>query len=183
MVGKVERRRQAPAKHNTMNHDSDMCFRVGRHFLYLGIVFTVFCLLAGNGSAAVAFWNVDCSFARPKEAALLFGVFWACFAVLGVWIILIYVRSRLYIGPVGVRRVGCFRVRTIHFDGLLGARWRLIPGGGSLVLRGRDGKLTVEFGWFSAADQRAMIRFLRSMIGESIQENWERFQSRLFPGL
>ncbi|MDM8005086.1 MAG: hypothetical protein QUV05_02895 [Phycisphaerae bacterium] len=162
-----------------MNHDSDRCFRLERRFLHIGVVCTIFFFLFGVGSSAAALWNVDGSFGRPRETALVFGVFWACFTGLGIGLILRSVRSRLYIGPRSVRELGVFRVRAMCFDGLSAARWRVFLRGGSLVLRGRDGKLTLDFASFSPADRREMIELLRNRIDERIQEDWARFESRI----
>lgn len=166
-----------------MDHDSDRCFRLGRSILYIGVACVTFFPLLGIASSAAALWNVDGSFRRPQEAALFFGAFWASCTVLGIWLIFSYVRSRRYIGPQGVREVGILRVRTVRFDQLSAARWRVVFQGGSLVLRAPDGKLTLYFASFSPADKREMIDLLRNKIDEQIQEGWERFESRIFTPL
>ncbi len=159
-----------------MNYESDRCFRLGRGFLYTGVACTIFFALMAIGSTAMAFWNLDGSFRQPKEAAVVFGVFWTFWTALGIWLIFAYRRYRLCVGPNGIRQVGCFRKQAIAFDGLSRAEWRtsMHP---SLVLHGPGGKLTVYFDSFSRAERREIIELLHNRVDEQIQQNWMPFES------
>ena len=65
------------------------------YFRNVGLIGTIFFVVVGLVSTLAAYFNVDGSFARPKLAALLFGLFWSAFTLLGIWLLLLYYKYRL----------------------------------------------------------------------------------------
>ena len=47
--------------------------------------------------------------------------------------------------------------------------------GGGLVLHGPAARVVVHFGNFRRADHLELIEFFREVLGEDIQEGWDRF--------
>lgn len=158
----------------------ERCYRLRRSLLFAGVACTGCFLAFGLLSSLTALWNVDGSFARPAQAALFFGLFWSAWVLLGVYITAAAVRERLYVSPRRIEKVGCLRTRTMQLEDVSSAQWRQIPRQGSLVLRGRNGKLTLEFGNYGTADRRELIARLRDYLDEHLQEGWAEFEAR-FP--
>jgi hypothetical protein len=155
------------------------CFRVRRYYLVVGVVCAVFFAAMGIVSTVAALWNIDGSFARPKLAALIFGIFWSGFTLLAGWVIAAYFRERLYFGKAGVVQHGIFRTRTLQIEEVHQIKWRPWPIGGSVVIRTPSEKATIHFDNFSKDEREDLIRFLRESFAVEIQENWSRFQDLL----
>ncbi|HMP03757.1 MAG TPA: hypothetical protein PKC45_14765 [Gemmatales bacterium] len=155
------------------------CFRLRRYYLVVGVVCTVFFAVMGIASTVAALWNIDGSFARPKLAALIFGIFWSGFTLLAVWVIVAYFRERLYFGKAGVVQHGIFRSRTLLIEEVQQIRWRTWPVGGSVVIRTHSEKATIHLDNFTKDEREELIRFLRESFAVEIQENWSRFQDLL----
>ena len=154
------------------------CYRYDRYFFWLGVACMAVFLLLGAGSFVVAYWNLDGSFIRPERSAVLFGLFWSAWTLLGVWLILSAVRGRLFVTDEGIQQVGCFRQKTVRWRDVSMVRWRLLPAGGCVVLRGAGQKVTIEFGAFARPDRPELIERIHAQIPGSIQENWDAFGCR-----
>ena len=152
------------------------CFRLRRYYLLVGIVGAVFFPAMGIGSTVAALWNIDCSFARPKLAALIFGTFWSAFTLFAVWVIVAYFRERLFVGKAAIVQHGIFRSRTLEFGEVLQIKWRIWPVGGSVVVRTHSEKVTIHLDNFTTDEREELIRFLRETFAVEIQENWSRFE-------
>jgi phage shock protein PspC (stress-responsive transcriptional regulator) len=96
----------------------------------------VFFAVMGVASTLAAYFNVDGSFARPKLAALIFGVFWLAFTCLAIWMLLAYYRSRLFVGANSLRQIGVLRDRQVRFSQVEQLKWRRFPQGGSVRMGG-----------------------------------------------
>ena len=149
-----------------------------RQLFWVGVVCTGFFLLMGAGWFVVAYWNLDGSFRKPREAAFLFAGFWAGWAALGAWISLSAVRSRLNLTDDCLQQVGCFRRTTLRWGHISGVRWRLRPAGGSVVLRGVRRRVTIKFGGFASEHRPEIIQYVHRSISVPVQENWEVFEQR-----
>ena len=164
-----------------MNLGPETCYRLSRRFLYTGIGCIAFFAVAGAGSCVMALVNPDGSFAHPAKAAAGFGLFWFLWLLLGIYVTATAIRYRLYVDADRVEEIGCFRRRAIQLDEVSVARWRLIPKGGSLSLRGFSGKLTVAFDGFGTQDRRELIEFFHRHLAEHVQEGWQQFEARFLP--
>jgi len=163
---------------NSLADDGARRYRPRRYYLYLGIVCTVFFLFMGVGSACVAYWNVDGSFARPKLSALVFGVFWSVWTLLGIWLILCYTRERLVISTTSIEWTGLYKTRLLALDDVTRVKWRLFPQHGSIVLRTPDKRLVIEIGNYLDSERKELILLTRGMFDYELQENWQRFSDR-----
>jgi hypothetical protein len=155
-------------------------FAPPRTHLVVGLVGLVLFL----GMAVAWIWiplaNPDGSFARPVTAAVICGCFWGGFAVLSVFLIVDYRRSRLYVSEAAVEAVGVFRTRTLVLADVTEAVWRGWPRGGSLVLRGLAGRVAINFA--SYADGSELAQFFRETMPPDVQRRFERFEADNIPG-
>lgn len=152
-------------------------FRLRRSVLFIGIVCAVVFLFFDVGSTTVAYWNIDGSFARPKPAALLFGVFWSAMLLLAIFMIVGYFRERLFLAPTSIMQQGTIGSRTMAVGEVTAVIWRCRPVGGSIVVRDQSRKIKIQLGVFAPHDADEIIRFFRDTFPEAIQQNWVSFES------
>jgi hypothetical protein len=151
-------------------------YRIRNYYLAVGLTCTACFTAFGVVSTLAALWNSDGSFPHPLGFAVLFGVFWSCFSLLGIWLVLAYFRERLFVSDLGIRQKGCFRTRTLQFAQLITARWRTWPQNGSLVLKSPEQRIVVDFDNFQESERIELIEFFRQRLAES-SENWIRFEA------
>ena len=154
------------------------CYRLRRRVLIIGVVSTVSCLMFGVTSACAAYWNIDGSFARPRLAAVIFSAFWSCVTLLGMWLIVAYVRCRLYVTDSCISEVGLVASTTIEIDDANRVVWRLIPSSGSVVIRSIDAKIKIGFDDYTPNERDELITFCRTRFRPEIQEGWSQFVER-----
>lgn len=123
----------------------------------------------------VALDNSDGSFKNPLLAATIFGVFWSCFLLLGLYILIISRNYRLVVDNVTINQTGAFFTLRITIPEVLSAEWRNWPSGYSVKLESRDSSLAIELGTIQPENRDWLIDFLRSTIPETSQINWENF--------
>lgn len=152
------------------------CYRPRRYYLLVGVVYTVVFAAMGIVSMVVALWNVDGSIARPKLAALIVGTFWSGFTLLGVWIIVAYLRERLVIGEAVIVQRGICRTRALALPDVRQITWRARPVGGSVVVRTPSETATIYLHNFTLAEREELIRFFHEAFAAEIHENWSRFE-------
>ncbi|MHB1038596.1 MAG: hypothetical protein ACYC35_29935 [Pirellulales bacterium] len=153
-------------------------YRPRRYYLYVGLIGTIFFVFMGVGSTCVAYWNVDGSFARPKLAALIFAVFWSMFTLLGIWLLLFYMRSRLIATTRFIERTGLFKTTRLAWDDVTGVKWRRVPQYGSIVLRAQGQKLVIELGEFLDHEREELVEITRRMVDREIHDGWQTFSER-----
>jgi hypothetical protein len=150
-----------------------------KDYLWIGAICTAFFLFAAIGNLAVAWWNFDGSFEHPRASAVAFALFWLFWASLGVWMLLAYFWERLVITTNNIRKIGWFRTRSLRQDEITTARWRLLYGdGGSLVVKSANAKIVVHFEHFTKAERAELRTIFRTILHESIQENWQKYEQR-----
>ena len=159
------------------------CYRVHKIYLVLGTVGVVFFGTAGLVSTLAAATNFDGSFGRPVTAAIVFGGGWFCVTLPGVWLILEYRRSRLFISADIVTKVGVFRAQTLLWSEITVAQWRANLQGGKLVLHGRAGKISIEFAAYRWGEDFKPIAFFRSRLSEQVQVGWDEFETNALSAL
>ena len=147
-----------------MEHQLTDCYRMRPYFRIVGIICTVFFAVVGVASTLVAYFNVDGSFARPRLAALIFGLFWSAFTFLGVWLLLLYYKYRLFVSDLSLRQKGVLLDRRIDLNFVDELKWRRFPAGGSIRLSGMFGVLKIEFGNFNIVDREELVSVLRHAI-------------------
>ena len=145
------------------------------YFRNVGLVCTAFFAVVGLVSTLVAYLNVDGSFAHPKLAALIFGLFWSAFFCLGVWLLLLYYKYRLFVNNLSLRQKGVLFDRRVDVNLVDELKWRRFPAGGSVRLSGMFGVLKIELGNFNIVDRGSIVTFLRHAISETRQTGWLEF--------
>jgi hypothetical protein len=151
------------------------CYRLGRQYVVLGIVCTAGFLAMDIVSVYVSCWNVDGSFARPKLAALICGVFWSSWTLLGLWLIVAYFRERLFVTTDSITQHGCIRKRTINFPDVVHVVWKRLPQGGSVVVRIQLARIKIYLANSTRVERDQLIVCLRSAFSPDIQEDWSQF--------
>ena len=160
------------------NEFVERSYRLRRYYLILGIACTTFFLVMGVGSTVAAYWNIDGSFPRPAMAATIFGTFWSCWILVGLYLILCHFRHSLKVSNAEIRVVGCFSTKTILHSGVIQITWRTVPRSGSVIVRGSTKKIKIEFENYSTDQRNELIAFLHDRFSESQQKGWPRFAQR-----
>ena len=158
-----------------MEHPWTNCYRMRPYFRNVGLIGIAFCAVVGVVSTLGAYVNIDGSFAHPKLASLIFGLFWSAFVFLGVWLLLLYYQYRLFVNNLSLRQKSVLfdlRVDVNHIDVL---KWRRLPEGGSVHLSGIFGVLKIELGNFNIVDRGSIVVYLRHAISETRQTGWQEF--------
>ena len=156
-------------------------YRHSRHMLEMGLVSVVVFSLMGSASVIVAILNVDGSFRRPLLAACIFGGFWGCLCLVGVWMILVYLRHELHIDSGNVRHRGGLFSGSVCVSRLTAATWKSFTREGSLTLHESSGSVKVAFGNYTYEERRELIRFFREALVACDQQGWEQFEKRCLP--
>lgn len=154
------------------------CFRMRPYFRNVGLICTVFFAVVGLVSTLAAYFNVDGSFPRPKLAALVLGIFWFAFTLLGVWLLLLYYKYRLLVNDSMLRQIGVLRDDQADLNLVDELKWRCFPQGGSIRISGIFGVLKIELGNFNTADRERLIAFFRQTITETRQLGWQKFNDQ-----
>lgn len=149
--------------------------------LEMGLVSVVVFSLMGSASVIAAILNVDGSFRRPLLAACIFGGFWGCLCLVGVWMILIYLRHELHIDSGNVRHRGGLFSGSVCVSRLTAATWKSFTREGSLTLHESSGSVKVAFGNYTYEERRELIRFFREALVACDQQGWEQFEKRCLP--
>jgi hypothetical protein len=153
------------------------CYRIHRRYFLLGCACAVCFISFGIASTAVAYFNIDGSFRRPKLAALIFCIFWGACTLLSVFLIVAYFREKLVLTPLAIAYRGVLRKKLIESDSVACIKWRTWPAGGSLVVQGRFRRITVHLSNFKEDQQVEIIQYFRRCFRTEIQENWLRFEN------
>lgn len=154
-------------------------YRHSQHMLEMGLVSVVIFGLMGVGSVTAAILNVDGSFRNPILAACIFGGFWGCLCLVGLWMILIYYRHELHIDSGNVRHRGGLLIGSVCLSRLTCATWKSFTG--CLTLHDGSGSVKVAFGNYTHEEQRELIRFFREALVDCDQHGWEQFEKRCLP--
>jgi hypothetical protein len=155
-------------------------YRLSKHALEVGLVTVSLFGVMGVVSVTAAILNPDGSFRHPVAAAVTFGILWSCFVLLGVWLILIFARHRLFVDPTTVRVTGCFVSRQISLAKVTHAAWKSTIKHGTLVLKEPSSVVKIGFGNYTFQERLELIRFFRDALAGR-DEGWERFESRCMP--
>lgn len=151
------------------------CYRMRPYYRNLAVVCTIAFAVMGGVSTASAYFNVDGSFPNPGHAAWIFGVFWSAWVVLGIWLLLVYCRYRLFRNATSLCQVGLVRERNAQLDLVQELRWRRFPAGGSVRLAGPFGVVKIELANFNSAERTQLISYLRGAVDLSRQTGWQAF--------
>lgn len=151
------------------------CYRLSRPHLILGIVSTTLFLAMDVGSVYAAYWNIDGSFLRPKLAALIFGIFWSCMTLLGLWLILAYFRERLFVSSDAITQQGCLTRKTIDVSNVIQIIWKRIPQGGRVIVRSHLAKIKIYLANFTGDERDDLVQYFHDTFAAEIQTGWSRF--------
>jgi hypothetical protein len=153
------------------------CIAPRRYYLVVGVLCGVFYSVMGLASTLAAYWNIDGSFPQPKLFALIFGVFWSGLTLLAVWIILAYLRERLYLTSTMIIQHGVIRSRTIYCADIVHINWRWRPFSGSIVIQTPSAKVKIYLNIFTRDERGVIIHFFREASAKELQDNWPLFEA------
>lgn len=156
----------------------EMCYRMRPYLRNVGVLCTIFFAIVGICTTAVAYFNIDGSFAQPELAAYFFGLFWSTFTLLGLWLLLSYSRYRLHIHGLSIRQVGVLTESTIDLRLVQELKWRRFPQGGSVAISATSGVMKIDLGNLCTSERDQLITLLRACVDESRQFGWTRFDEQ-----
>ena len=157
-----------------MTHQAD-CYRLGRMYLALGIVFTTVFLCMDIWSVYVAYWNIDGSFPHPKLHALVHGIFWSAWTLIGLWLIVAYFRERLFVNSELITQYGCVSLKKIRVPDVVHVGWKGIPHLGKIIVRSQSISIKIHLANYTRDQRRALIQFFSNNFPVGIQDGWEQF--------
>jgi hypothetical protein len=140
-------------------------------------VYLILFLAADVGSVCVAYWNVDGSSQQPKLLALVFGIFWSCWVLSSLWLIVAYFRERLFLSPDAITQHGCIRTNAISTRDVIQIKWSVLQGG-IIVARSNFARIKIYLGNFTREEQNRVIAYFRENFSPDVQENWAHFTER-----
>ena len=164
----------SPAATDTQPADTPP-YRLKRSYLLIGTGCTAFFVPMGLFCAVAVWGNVQGNAPMPKTAIGFVTVTWSAFTMLGVYLIAAYYRERLFVSRAAIRRVGCFRTRTLALDHVDRVVWRTRPVGGSVVLRSALQKMTIAFGNYTQPERQELATFLRDRLANDLHDGWLPF--------
>jgi hypothetical protein len=135
----------------------------------IAIICPIFFVGMMTGSSYVALSN------GSILGSLVLGGFWGFWVVLSAMLLLSCYRESLFVDDGKIIQTGILRRREMAFSDIVSVRWRIMPVGGSAVLRSSAEKIKVTFDNFELEQKRWLIRLLRLSLPQSIQQDWERF--------
>ncbi|HUQ68150.1 MAG TPA: hypothetical protein VM165_01430 [Planctomycetaceae bacterium] len=151
-------------------------YRLRRYYFWVGVVGTIFFGLMDAGSVYAAAFNIDGSFPRPVTFAIVFGIVWTAFFLLGIWLILSAVRERLDWFPDRVHQQRVLGGTTIPFTDIDCAAWWTWPRGACLVLTASgQRKIKVDFENFTSRGRVELIEAFHTTIAPELQRDWDAF--------
>jgi hypothetical protein len=170
--------RRAKRRSNPSMSPSAEVYRVRRTYVWFAAACCAFFVAIDVTTVVAAWWNIDGSFARPKLAAVLFGLFWSAWALASVWLWSFAVRYRLNFTAEEIVQQGAWFRKVIPRHALQTIVWRTIPRGGSVRVKSPYAAATIEFGLFTEAERQRVIERVRGLIDADRQEHWEVFHRR-----
>ncbi len=149
-------------------------YRFRKYYLVIGVLLMALCLTFGIMCTLVALHI------GLIPLAIFFGVGLGGLTLLGMCLILVSLRSRLFISPQEIRQVGAFRSRVLNLDEVSEAKWNT-PLGGSLLLKGPNVRMLIEFDCFQDADREELIQFFKAGLVEAAQKGRRQFEEICCP--
>jgi hypothetical protein len=157
-------------------HRGERRFAPGRTFRLKAWGSTAGCLLITGGLIWLPLANPDGSFREPVQAAVIGGVLFGTFTLLGVYLTLFAARAHVLTSPTAVHVRGALRRRTVLLANVTRACWRRRPAGGSIVLHTSVERAVIEFAVYQ--NWRDLVAILRASVpAAAAQEGWDAFES------
>ncbi|MEX0937676.1 MAG: hypothetical protein WDZ59_07425 [Pirellulales bacterium] len=153
--------------------DAAKPYRLGRRYLVVGIVCSVFFAAVDIGSVAVVCLGVD-GIAR-LVLALFFGLFWSSWLLLSVWLVAAYFREKLFLQQNSIVQHGIFRTTTLGLAEVWRVRWRPCRAGGTILAWTHWEKVAIPLINFTEEERAEIISYFRENFSEDVQEDWPQF--------
>jgi hypothetical protein len=163
---------------SAMCEECDHTYRLRPYFRNIGIVCTSIFLFTWVGSVLAAYFNIDGSFAKPALAIAFFSIGCGVPTLLGIWLIVAYVKYRLLVDHNTICHVGVLQTKRISLDTVQELNWRIIPQGGSCVLTSIATNIKIEFNNFTMVERACLINYLHQRVSGDRQTNWTSFHDR-----
>lgn len=146
------------------------CFRLRRHYLYLGVGSMIGFALAGGFMAYFAYTNIDGSFLYPKPTALGFGLFWFCWVLVGAYVTACYFREYLWLADNSIAKQGIIRKVTIFLADVSSLKKRH----GYIVVRSATLKIRIDLENYSKEETHTILKFFQDKLFEKLPEEWPK---------
>ena len=153
-------------------HAPPRVYRLRSDYRTVGAACSIAFLLMGGGSVITAVIE------GVWLAAAAFAAFWAAFLTLGLYLLALGYRYRLFLSADGLRQVGVFRDRAVRFDEVREARWRRFPQYGSVKLVSDAGALVLEFAGLERSVRDEVRDHIRQHVEPARQVGWPAFQEQ-----
>jgi hypothetical protein len=155
-------------------------FRLSPKVKYKGIVFAVFFLAALAGYSSLLFLAEPGRHGfRDKPSAMVVGGFgivvFGSMLLMSLYMWASYYATQFSIDGTTLMLRTLLRNRQLDVGELKSLKWRPHPHGGSVVFRTLSSKASLRFDGFKAADRLKIIRMLRDLVSDQIQEGWPLF--------
>lgn len=155
--------------------NSQRCFRVKRNYLTLGLIGGGFSLIAGIVSVFTTIGSNDPAFSSPVLAIAIFCAFYGSMTLLGVYLVMAYVRYRLFVSIDAITEVGGFAKKTIQCSAVTAVIWRTLPKGGSVVIQTVEQKITLSFMNYPTEDRGELQAIVRERFDPDLQTGWQPY--------
>jgi hypothetical protein len=147
--------------------------RLRKSYFALGIVGLVMLLAMAAFSYYAAITDVPAD-RRAYFLILTLGV-WGFMTCLDLWLLLACWREQLLVQDDRMIRQGVFSTKELSWSEIVEARWRVIPAGGSVVLKTATDKMKVEFSNFEREQSLFLIRHLWKVLPSFAHRDWPLF--------
>jgi hypothetical protein len=154
-----------------MEEEWTHCYRMRPYFRNVGLA--VIALSGGMAIFSYVAWINQPANNKVKMPAVITG--FLLFAALGIYLLLLYYRYRLFVNKSSLRQVGVLYDKYIDLSFVDELKWRRFPQNGSVRISGPFGVLRIELGHFRREERQQLTGCLRSSIAQSKQIGWQQF--------
>ncbi|QDT96822.1 hypothetical protein [Gimesia aquarii] len=151
-------------------------FRVRKKYRNQGILYLIFFLLAGIGSA-YGMW-IDAPPDRRLYGAVFMLILFSFLSIASLWMILAYKYESLTIQHKTIIHQGMILKKAIDLSNVKQVHWKLGNKGG-ITLKSLTDNISINLDNFEHDEQLWLIRYFQSTLPESVQQNWNLFCSKI----
>lgn len=150
--------------------------RAVRNEAILGIVFFLLFIAAPLIPLVLQLCSADGRIEKYAIRMALIGlVFWGTMLLLSVLQLLYFYISTLTVTNSSLTLRSLRGVKHFNISDVTSLKWREVPRGGSVLVRGASGKFALYLGGYSKEDRLDLIRGLRHLIPVANQIGWPKF--------
>ena len=148
----------------------ERCFRLRPYYFYLGVGSMVGFALASIFTAYFAYTNIDGSFRYPKPTALVFGVFWFCWALVGAYVTACYYRERLWLREDSICKQSVFCESVMLLEDIT----EIIKRYGCIVVRSANTKIRIDLQNYTQQEIHTIVEYFQARLHQKLPDNWPK---------